>query len=87
MERKLTFFTDPGHGWLAVEKTELKKLGIADKVSSCSYMKGEIAYLEEDDDAGIFINALKQRDPDIEISIKESHDEVTPIRNYQSYKE
>ena len=34
---KYTFYEDPGHGWLAVPMEQLVKLGIADKISSCSY--------------------------------------------------
>jgi hypothetical protein len=48
---------DPGHGWVEVKKTLLKELGIADKITGYSYMKGEYAYLEEDCDAMTFYNA------------------------------
>ena len=52
-----TFHCDPGHGWLAVPLAEIRKLGIADKISSYSYMSGGMAYLEEDCDAPVFIKA------------------------------
>lgn len=52
-----TFYTDPGHGWLAVPLSELERLGIADKISTYSYMSGDVAYLEEDCDAPLFIKA------------------------------
>lgn len=51
------FFNDPGHGWLQVRKAELVELGIADKISSYSYMNATFAYLEEDCDAGVFLRA------------------------------
>jgi hypothetical protein len=66
---RLTFHTDPGHGWLEVHRGVLEKSGIADKVSEYSYMRGDIAYLEEDRDAGLFLNVLD------EIGIKYSFDE------------
>ena len=48
------FYTDSGHGWLEVPLAELRELGIADKISGYSYIRGDFAYLEEDRDAGIF---------------------------------
>lgn len=54
-----TFFEDSGHGWLRVPKAELRALGIADMISSCSYqsMGGAMAYLEEDCDLSTFMRA------------------------------
>lgn len=51
------FIEDPGHGWLEVTMKELIDLGIADKISSCSYRKNGTAYLEEDCDMGVFLEA------------------------------
>ena len=56
--RTLTFHSDPGHAWLEVPLAELKSLGVAGEISSYSYINGETAYLEEDCDAGIFIDKL-----------------------------
>jgi hypothetical protein len=53
------FFSDPGHGWLEVPVAEVRRLGIADKVSAYSYRKGDNAYLEEDCDAGLWLDAKK----------------------------
>ena len=56
-----TMHTDPGHGWLAVSMEEINKLGIADKISTYSYRKGETAYLEEDCDCSVFLQAKQAR--------------------------
>lgn len=56
-----TFHTDPGHGWLEVSKEELSLFNIADKISSYSYKLGSKVFLEEDCDAGLFINALENK--------------------------
>ena len=56
---KLTFYSDPGHGWLEVPVQLLADLGIKDKVSRYSYRKGEKAYLEEDCDCSLFMQAMK----------------------------
>jgi len=52
-----TYFTDPGHGWLRVKKSELAALGIANQISPYSYMRGDHAYLEEDCDMAKFMKA------------------------------
>ena len=52
-----TYFTDPGHGWLRVKRAELNALGIANKISPYSYMRGDYVYLEEDCDMAKFMQA------------------------------
>ena len=83
--RSLTFYEDPGHGWLAVPLDDLNMLGIADAISSCSYIKGETVFLEEDQDAGTYLNAAKLAG--WQVFTSEHHDEVTPIRRYAMYQE
>jgi hypothetical protein len=53
------FHTDPGHGWLQVPVAELRRLGITDKISHCSYISrdGKTAYLEEDCDYSVYFRA------------------------------
>lgn len=62
------FHQDPGHGWIEVPMSEIRELGIADKISTYSYQSrdGRIAYLEEDCDAGEFINARKLQRSEVE---------------------
>ncbi len=51
------FISDPGHGWLAVPLSEVKAMPI--RITAFSYVdtrKGT-AYLEEDVDAGAFVEA------------------------------
>ena len=52
-----TFYSDPGHGWLAVPMNEINKLGIVNKISRYSYLNDGMAYLEEDCDFEVFFNA------------------------------
>lgn len=54
-----TFYNDPGHAWLEVQVSDLKLLGIDKKISGYSYRNNEgFAYLEEDQDAGTYLNAI-----------------------------
>lgn len=83
-------FNDAGHGWLRVKTEELKKLGIADKITSCSYIKGNYAYLEEDCDMGTFIDAKFNNIEEKVLFMKNVRisncNNESGIRNYERYK-
>ena len=76
--------SDPGHAWLAVKLSEIKMLGIQTDISSYSYVKGKTAYLEEDCDAGKFIDAMRAKG--IEVAVKEGAcRDRSPIRHFKSF--
>ena len=54
--KTFTFYSDPGHGWLEVDKKDLIELSLEDKISSFSYQSAleNKVYLEEDCDATLF---------------------------------
>ena len=61
MEREITctWFSDPGHAWLKVNKQTLEDFELTPQhFSRHSYTDGVDLYLEEDCDAGIFIRAV-----------------------------
>lgn len=70
MNKTYNFISDPGHGWLEVPVTEVRASGA--KISPYSYrgrVKGEaMAYLEEDCDAGKFLDIMKQKGFEIKIN-------------------
>ena len=87
MTKKISIkvFADPGHAWARIAKSKLVSLGIADKISTYSYMNGTNAFLEEDCDLSILISALRVRG--YEIKFNESHtNRQSKIRNYSTYK-
>lgn len=87
MTKKISIkvFADPGHAWARVAKSKLVTLGIADKISTYSYQKGENVFLEEDCDLSVLISALRVRG--YEIKFNESHtNRQSKIRNYSTYK-
>lgn len=53
-----TFWEDPGHAWLEVQYQDLIILNLLGAISGYSYRNGTKVYLEEDMDAGRFIDAL-----------------------------
>jgi hypothetical protein len=81
--KTITFYTDPGHGWAEIPMAELSALGIADKISPYSYRKGNIAFLEEDCDFFVYMEAIKGQP----YEIKEHHTNGdSPIRSYAQYR-
>jgi hypothetical protein len=69
----LEFLADPGHGWLQVEMEHMRCLGIAGDISACSYIgcDGRTAYLEEDCDAPLYIDACRKAG--ISVALREHH--------------
>lgn len=79
-----TWASDPGHAWLIVNMDELRELGITSRISSYSYHNNGLAYLEEDCDAPIFIEAMRNRGVTIEFrGAHVNHDSV--IRTYRRF--
>ncbi len=57
----LTFIADPGHGWLRVPLVDIAALGLETALSSYSFIDGQYAYLEEDNDCAVYLAALRER--------------------------
>lgn len=82
---KFHMYADLEHRWLKVSKALLKELKIDDKISTYSYMKGDNAYLEKDEDASLFCAAMEKNKKTIEI-VKHHTDNQRKIRNYTIYQ-
>jgi len=54
-----TQYEDPSHSWLEVPYDLLVKLGIEDKITCYSFRKGNLCYLEEDNDWSTFHDAME----------------------------
>lgn len=83
MPRTYTFYSDPGHGWLAVPISDLKEFGVEKQITQFSYRSGNTAYLEEDVDAGRFIDALKTKGEEVKIIHAEQDGGF--IRNFRPF--
>ena len=78
-------YCDPGHSWFKVSRALLKRLDIEDKISSYSYQRKDMAYLEEDCDADILLTALEAKG--LEYKIKEYHtNRCSKITRYEDYR-
>ena len=72
--KTFTFHNDPGHGWLEVTQPDLDDLLLTYvDFSAYSYTDGQRLYLEEDCDAGIFLNAYAAKYGRDSFRITETH--------------
>ena len=82
---KLNVYNDPGHGWVAIKRSVLIKLGIEHKITSYSYQRGQTVYLEEDCDMSTLISAA--RAAGITFGFVEKYtNKRSPIRSYETFK-
>ena len=82
---RITILSDSGHAWGKVRRALLNKLGIEKLISHYSYQRGQYAFLEEDCDLSILINALDQNN--IKYSFETRHtNKTSKIRGYERYK-
>lgn len=92
MQKKFDFYADPGHGWLKVQYKHLIELGIAARITSCSYYSWDEKYvfLEEDCDFATFVDAWQKHTGE-KWSFTDDHvryhhgNKSSKIRNYYPY--
>lgn len=78
--KTLDFYSDPAHGWLKVPFSELYDLKII-QYMSCSFEKGDFAYLEEDCAMSVYRAALNAQGYNLKFNFHES-DRSSKIRGY-----
>lgn len=72
-------------GWLKVKKAKLVKLGIADKITEKSFMRGDNAYLDKDTDAKLFEQTMKDKGFEYGIKTFASKGRNSKIRKYAKF--
>ena len=82
----LNYYQDPGHGWVKVKLSLLQKLGIAEQISTYSYMRKDNVYLEEDCDLGRLYNALDNAGITLKLREFIAREKKSKIRSYNSFK-
>lgn len=81
----ITVYSDGGHAWGKVKKSDIRKLGA--NISTCSYQKGAYAYLEEDCDLPAFVDAWLYKNPTEQVEFNEICTEgESQIRRYERYE-
>ena len=81
---RFRFINDPGHAWLEVTRERLRESGVADEISPFSYQHGPFVYLEEDDDATRFLDAI--RSAGVHPEIIKTYEDPTRIRDFAQYR-
>lgn len=79
---KFMSYSDDGHGWLRVPKYLVQDLLGLDQISSYSYENNGWLYLEEDNDAGIFMSKLAELNHDFKVKHSRKNGQ-SHIRNYR----
>lgn len=85
----LDYIIDPGHGWIKVPLTLLNEWHLLDHITSYSYIRlgtrESFAYLEEDRDASVFMDAAKQRGVSIKLRGRHAREKDSKVRGYERY--
>ena len=81
--RNFNFHNDGGHGWLAVKLDLLDHLGLIDRITPFSYIKGKTAYLEEDCDGSLFAATFRQKFGEFQTT--SMYYDKSPVRSYSRY--
>lgn len=85
MQRVFNVYSDPGHGWARIPLRVIYDLHLENRISGYSYQRGMYAYLEEDCDLSLFIQAYRDRtgqDPQFN---EASTNKYSKIRGYMHY--
>lgn len=80
------YIQDPAHGWIKVPAQLLVDLGIYQQITPFSYYREGFAYLEEDGDAALFMNAYRAKyghDPKLRSRV--AREKRSKIRAYTCY--
>jgi len=80
------FYSDPGHGWLAVPRALLVELGIEEKITSYSYQRLDEVFLEEDGDYTTFFLAMTAADREFKVFEINTPRSDSFVRSLQSYR-
>ena len=83
---QVSFYCEPGHGYMAVKREILRDWNILHKISQCSYQSatGKTVYLEEDCDARIFTEAAKSRG--VSLTVKNVYRDQELVRRNPYFK-
>ena len=77
--------TDASHGWLKVPVAELERLNIVDDITTHSYVRNDMAYLEQDVDLGQFLVAREAEGNPVKRIKEHSRNGQSRIRKYAMF--
>jgi hypothetical protein len=77
--------TDASHGWLKVPVAELERLNIVDDITTHSYVRNDMAYLEQDVDLGQFLVAREAEGNPVKRIKEHNRNGQSRIRKYAMF--
>lgn len=78
-------YSDPGHAWVKVSRSELVKLGIDKDITPYSYQRKDKVYLEEDCDLSTFVKAMENKGIQVKFREFVARTKSSKIRSYNNY--
>jgi hypothetical protein len=77
--------TDASHGWLKVPVAELERLNIVEDITTHSYVRNDMAYLEQDVDLGQFLVAREAEGNPVKRIKEHNRNGQSRIRKYAMF--
>ena len=77
--------TDASHGWLKVPVSELERLNIVEDITTFSYVRNDMAYLEQDADMATFLTAREAEGKPVTKIKEHSRNGQSRIRKYAMF--
>ena len=77
--------SDASHGWLKVPVAELERLNIVDDITTHSYVRNDMAYLEQDVDMGQFLVAREAEGNPVKRIKEHNRNGQSRIRKYAMF--
>ena len=85
MQRTFNIISDPGHAWCKVPLRLLCKLRMLSDITVFSYIRKDMAYLEEDCDLSKFAAVYKNETGEAPKFNEQSSNKISRVRNYEGY--
>ena len=77
--------SDASHGWLKVPVSELERLNIVEDITTFSYVRNDVAYLEQDADMATFLKAREAEGKPVTKIKEHSRNGQSRIRKYAMF--
>ena len=77
--------TDASHGWLKVPVSELERLNIVEDITTFSYVRNDMAYLEQDADMATFLKAREAEGKPVTKVKEHNRNGQSRIRKYAMF--
>jgi hypothetical protein len=86
MKRTYHYYSDTEQGWLKIPIQDARTVGVEpEAISPKSYRRGSFLYLDEDKDAMVFLEGIREKGAKLNIK-KHFSKKSSKIRSYEQYQ-